>query len=59
MANMKGASDLMTTLARIQTAPQSKRTALIAKAKGDLSKVQWSSPAMREWAVWAWKEGIR
>ncbi len=53
------ASDLMTTLARIQTAPQSKRTALIAKARADLSKVQWSSPAMREWAIWAWKEGIK
>ena len=56
---MNGASDFMTTLARIQTAPQSKRTDLIAKARADVSKVQWSSPAMREWAVWAWKEGIK
>ena len=55
---MLSASDLMTTLARIQTAPQSKRTALIAKAKGDLSKVQWSSPALREWSIWAFNEGI-
>jgi hypothetical protein len=56
---VRTASDLMTILARIQTAPQSKRTDLIAKARGDLSKVQWSSPALREWAIWAWKEGIR
>jgi hypothetical protein len=56
---MNGASDLMTTLARIQTAPQSKRTDLIAKARADVSKVQWSSPAMREWAVWAFNEGLK
>jgi hypothetical protein len=53
------ASDLMTTLARIQNATGTERTALIAKAKGDLSKAQWSSPAMREWSIWAFNEGIK
>jgi hypothetical protein len=56
---MNGASDLMTTLARIQTVPQSKRTDLIAKARADVSKAQWSSTALREWAIWAFNEGIK
>ena len=59
MASMNGASELMTDLARIQNATGTERTALIAKAKGDLVKVQWSSPAMREWARWAIQQGIR
>jgi hypothetical protein len=54
-----GATDLMTTLAKIQNATGAKRTALIADARAKLGKVVWSNDEMARWAKAAFQTGIK
>ena len=49
----------MIELAKIQQASGAKRAAMIAEARAKFGKVQWSSPALREWARAAFNEGIK
>lgn len=56
---MKWGNELMIAIAKIQQAPQSKRAQMIAEAREAYREVQWSSPALRNWAIWAFKEGIK
>ena len=56
---MSAATDLMVTLAKIQAAQGAKRASMVAEARAKFGKVQWSSPALRNWARAAFNEGIK
>lgn len=53
------ANELMIELAKIQQASGDKRASMVADARVTFGKVVWSSPALREWARWAFQQGIK
>lgn len=56
---MSAATDLMLTIAKIQQSQGKQRAQMVVEERAKFGKVVWSSPALREWARWAFREGTK